>query len=176
MKKSIFLFVNAACLLSVLFIDCQGQTAMNFNEDLSAHKFTMVSESGGWTGENVNSKAEENFTKAYQQATAVEWSALQDKSWVCRFSMNNIFYKAFYNRNGQWLGTVSGYDGNKLNKSISDQVKRTYDDYHIVFVNQINLAAYRIIYIVEIQNEKSIKKIRMANDEDEMEVIQEFEK
>jgi hypothetical protein len=176
MKRSIFLLFIATCLLFVLSNNCEAQIAMNSSGVLSADKLAFLSKSGGSTGENVNSKAEKKFNKMYQLATAVDWSALQDKSWVCRFNMENIFYKAYYDKIGQWLGTVSSYDGSKLNKTIKDQVKSAYYDYNIVFVNQINLTQDRVIYVVEIQNEKSIKKIRVASDEDEMEVIQEFEK
>jgi hypothetical protein len=176
MKKSTCLLLTAICFLSVLFIHCEAQTDMSSSGDLTVNKLATLSASSGRTGENVNSKAEKNFSKSYQQATAVEWSALQDKSWVCRFNMNNIFYKAYYNGKGQWLGTVSSYDGSKLNKGIRDQIKSTYYDYKIGFVSEVNLSPDRIIYIVEIQDEKSIKKIRIASDEDEMEVVQEIEK
>jgi hypothetical protein len=175
MKKSTFLSLTTTCFLLVFFINCEAQIVMNSNGDLSENKLALLSAPASRTNEDVNSKAKNNFTKTYQQATAIEWSALQDNTWVCRFNMHNISSKAFYNSKGQWLGTVSGYDGSKLNNTTRDMVKKVFYDYKIVFVNQVNLAPDKIIYIVEIQDEKYIKKIRIADDEDEMEVIQEIE-
>lgn len=93
---------------------------------------------------------------------------------MCRFYIDNISHRAFYSGKGKWLGTVSSYDGSKLDKNVSDRIKSNYYDFNIVYVNQIDMPRNKIFYIVEIQNEKSIRKIRVDNDE--MDVVQEFEK
>lgn len=93
---------------------------------------------------------------------------------MCRFYVHNNLHRAFYTQNGQWVSTVSSYTGNKLDKKISDNVKSVYYNYDIVFVDQIDMTGNKTIYVVEIQNEKLIRKVRVENDE--MEILQEFEK
>jgi hypothetical protein len=122
----------------------------------------------------VNLKAERNFEKDYQRTREAEWSTLNDKSLMCRFFMNDILYRAFYTAHGQWMYTISGYDASKLNEAVRDRIKSVYYNSGIVFVNQIDIVGGKTIYIVEIHDEKSIRKLRV--DGEEMEIVQEFEK
>ncbi len=66
------------------------------------------------------------------------------------------------------------YDASKLDKVIYDKVKSVYYKSSIVYVNQIDKVSGNSIYLVNIQDEKSVKKIRV--DDNEIEVVQEFEK
>ncbi len=93
---------------------------------------------------------------------------------MCRFFMNNILYRAFYTAHGQWIYTTSGYNASKLDKGLWDRIKSVYYNSSIVFVNQIDIVNGKTIYIVEIQDDKSIRKLRV--DDDDMEIVQEFEK
>jgi hypothetical protein len=173
MKKLTFLLITIS-LFSVTSFKSQAQVAMNGQNESLAFENAVLAEPAGSITEARNLKAETNFMKVYRHATQIEWSTLKDKSWMCRFYIDNIFHRAFYSHKGQWLGTVSSYEGSKLDKNISDKIKSIYYDYSIVFVNQIDMAINKTLYIVEIQNQKSIKKVRFDNDE--MEVVQEFEK
>ena len=93
---------------------------------------------------------------------------------MCRFIMNNIRYRAFYSSHGQWLATVSGYDASKLDKGVYDNIKTAYYNSSIVFVNQIDKVGGGTIYVVEIQDEKYIKKLRV--DDEEIEIVEELVK
>jgi len=173
MKKLTFLVITIS-LLSQTSFKSRAQGTMNGQKESLAFGNALLADPAGSITEARNLKAEKKFMQAYPYATRVEWSALKNKSRMCRFYIDNILNRAFYSNKGQWLGTVSSYDGGKLNKDISDKIRSAYFDYSIVFVNQIDMVNNKAIYIVEIQNQKSIKKIRFDNDE--MEVIQEFEK
>jgi hypothetical protein len=174
MKKSILLLISAMGLFSMTSIKSHAQVAMSSQTESLAFENAVLAEPSGIVTDARNLKAETNFLKVYRHATGIEWSTLKDNSWMCRFYIDNISHRAFYSGKGKWLGTVSSYDGSKLDKNVSDRVKSNYYDFNIVFVNQVDMPGNKIFYIVEIQNEKSIRKIRIDNDE--MDVVQEFEK
>jgi hypothetical protein len=176
MKKLTLILPAVIALLSVAVVKTHAQAALNSVQTHIDEVDAIISKSHTGTSEAVNLKAKNNFTKDYPKASTAEWSFLDDKSWMCSFNMNDILYKAYYTANGQWLGAISSYDGSKLNKSIRNAVKSVYYNSDIVFVNQIDLARNKVVYIVEIQDEKSIRKVRVNPDENEMEVIQEFAK
>ena len=88
--------------------------------------------------------------------------------------MNGILHRAFYSAHGQWIATVSSYDAGKLDKGLYDKIKSLYYNSSIVFVNQIDKLGGKTIYVVDIQDEKYIRKLRL--DDDEIEIVQEFEK
>jgi hypothetical protein len=174
MKKSNLILLTAIILMSITLVTSHAQVAMNSSRAAFAGEDGIYSNPRSVTTETVNGKAKKNFKKDYREAIASEWSALDDHSLMCRFSMNNIPYRAFYTANGQWLSTTSSYDASKLDKTVYDKIKSVYYNSVIVFVNQIDLAKGRTIYIVEIQDEKQIRKLRV--EDDEIEVIQELDK
>ena len=156
MEKLTFLAVTIS-LLFITSFKSRAQVIMNGQRESLAFENAVLAELAGSITEARNLKAEKKFMQVYRHATQVEWSALKNKSWMCRFYLDNILHRAFYSNKGQWLGTVSSYDGSKLDKNISDKISSTYFDYSIVFVNQIDMAGTQTLYIVEIQNQQSIK-------------------
>lgn len=153
MKRSNIFALVAAVLLSIGFLQSH------------ANEGTMKA---------TNHKALNNFNRDYPAAVGAEWSTLGDKSLVCRFYLNDILYRAFYTPHGQWAGSVSGYDAGKLDKGVYEKVKSVYYNSTIEFVNQVDLTNGKTVYIVEVQDEKTIKKVRV--DGDEMEILTELEK
>jgi hypothetical protein len=83
-------------------------------------------------------------------------------------------YRAFYTPHGNWMYTISGYDGSKLDSGVADKIKSVYYNSRIVYVNQIDKVNGKTVYVFEIQDGKSIKKLRV--DDDEIEIVQELEK
>jgi hypothetical protein len=171
MKKSIQILLAAITLASVTWGTSYAQGAMNNPQAGSTNEDGIFLKSGNGISGVVNGKAERNFKKNYYKANGVEWSTLQDNSLMCRFSMNNIPYRAFYTTHGQWRYTVSSYDASRLDKGIYDNIKSAYYNSSIVFVNQIDRVNGTPVYIVEIQDEKSIKKLRVDNEG--MEIVEE---
>jgi hypothetical protein len=174
MKKSNLILVAASILMSMVSVASRAQTAMNGSKASFAYEAGLFSKPKTATSAAVNLKAERNFKKDYQQASGAEWSILGDHSLMCRFSMSNNRYRAFYTAHGQWISTVSSYDASKLNKGVYDKIKSVYYNSRIVFADQIDRVNGNTIYVVEIQDENSIKKLRV--DGDEMEIVQEFDK
>jgi hypothetical protein len=174
MKKSTVLLLAAICVSFLTFSKTQAQFAMNTHSMSATGEFRYLSESTAEPASKVNVKAEKNFTKSYQNATAAEWFNLSDKTIMCRFYVDNILHRAFYTPKGQWAATVSSYDGSKLDKAISENIKSAYYNSRIVFVEQIDLVGRKPVYVVEIHDEKSIRKLKV--DSDDIQVLMEFEK
>jgi hypothetical protein len=174
MKKSIQILLAAIALASVTWGTSYAQSATNSLQAGSTNEDGIVIKSNNGVSGVVNEKAERNFKKDYYKASGVEWSTLQDNSLMCRFSINNIPYRAFYTPQGQWKYTVSSYDAGKLDKRIYDNIKSVYYNSSIVFVNQIDRVNGGPVYIVEIQDEKSIKKLRV--DDEGMGIVEELVK
>jgi hypothetical protein len=174
MKKSNLLPLVATILFSLFFVSSFAQISPKDSRMSAEDGAFLFSGPKSQPLKTVNAKAEKNFQTSYRHTSAAEWASLNDKSLMCRFYRDNILHRAFYTPSGNWKYTVSGYEGGRLNKEVSSEIKSVYYDSRIVFVNQIDMVDGKIIYIVEIQDEKSIRKIRV--DGDEMEVVQEFEK
>jgi hypothetical protein len=122
----------------------------------------------------ASAKAVNHFNKDYSLARDAQWSIFADKSMMCKFYLNNVLHRAFYTPHGNWIYTTSGYDGSKLNKAVARRIKTVYYDCRIVYADQVDLVIGKTFYIVEIQDENTIRKIRV--NEDDMEVVQEFAK
>jgi len=174
MKKSNSILITAIAVMSMACVAGHAQVAVNNPQAASAGKSGIFSKAKSGTTAAVNLKAERNFKKSYHGTSGAEWSVLSDHSLMCRFFMNNILYRAMYTAHGNWICTYSSYDASKLDKGVYNRVKCVYYNFAIVFVNQIDLVSGKTIYVVEIQDEKYIKKLRV--DDDEMEIVQEFEK
>jgi hypothetical protein len=172
MKQLVF----AAALILAL-PSYHGICARNYGYDryvsLAAEKIDTDSPMDKEVIENhVNSRAIRHFNKAYSGNDAAEWSFLKEGGFVCRFTRKKIVSRAFYDKKGNWLYTVAGYTEDKLAKEIRAMVRRVYYDYQISFINEINMPEGKNVYIIQIQDEKTLKILRIS--EDEMEIVQEF--
>lgn len=174
MKKPIVSLTSAFFLLVVSY-NCHAQFTAKADKiaiaDLSS--FTVTGTPVEAT--KINLKAMKNFQNSYPHVTDAQWSVLKDKSQLCVFQLSEVKYRAFYNPNGSWSYSVLSYDGKQIKRDLYEKIHATYYDYRIVYVNQIDLSNGKTIYLVEIQDDKSIKKIRVS-DEDEMDIISDYAK
>jgi hypothetical protein len=169
MKKSITSIALAGVISAFSFNYAHAQFDAKADKPASQLNMRKVVSS-----DKVNLNAIKNFQHDYKDVTDAEWSVLEDKSFLCRFRKANIPCRASYNPNGRWLFTVSDFSGKQLSQPLHDRVQSVYFNYQITFVNQIDLPDSKTVYLVEIQDEKSIKKVRVT-DED-MEVVQDLAK
>ena len=174
MKKLHFILSTMIFLLTLPFSKSHAQVAMNNARASSEYMAMGLPEITKGETFEVNQKAQKNFQKDYQLASGAQWSVLSNKTLMCRFFIDSELYKAYYSTHGNWMYTISSYDGDKLDKSIADRIKTVYYNSSITYVNQFDLVNAHSFYIVEIQDAKSIKKVRV--NDDEIEVVQEIEK
>ena len=174
MKNSKFVLPLTVILFSLISLRSQAQVVTRDFRIPSENETPVFSGSESGTMTSANLKAETNFKKDYTLARESQWTVFADKSMMCRFYLNDILHRAFYTPHGNWSYTLSGYDGSKLNKATADRIKSVYYNFRIVYADQIDLVRNRTFYIVEIQDEKSIRKLRV--NDNEIEVLQEFDK
>jgi hypothetical protein len=174
MKKSIQILLAVIAMTFLTWGTSHAQAAMNNPQAGSTNEDGIFLKSGNEISGVVNGKAERNFKKDYYKASGVEWSTLLDNSLMCRFFMNGILHRAFYSAHGQWIATVSSYNASKLDKGVYDKIKSVYYNSMIVYVNQVDRVNGKTSYVVEIHDEKSIKKLRV--DDEGMEIVEELVK
>lgn len=118
-------------------------------------------------------RAIRNFSKVYKDATDARWESLKDGGYVCRFVQNGVMKRAIYDQRGGWLTTIAGYTEEHLPNDVRRQVRSVYYDYSILYVNEINMPDKPVAYMVQVQDKRSIRIVRVVDGE--MEEIQEIE-
>ncbi|MBS1604201.1 MAG: hypothetical protein JST42_16155 [Bacteroidetes bacterium] len=122
----------------------------------------------------VNTRALRNFGKSYSSAVDAEWQALKDGGWQVRFVSDSIRYRALYSGKGNWLFTIGSYNENRLPRDVRSIVKTTYYDYAITYIDEVSAPGQPTTYLVQIQDEKAIKILQVADGE--METLRELVK
>jgi lactam utilization protein B len=79
-----------------------------------------------------------------------------------------------YDKKGKWVYTIQQYSIDNLDKNIVDRVRSVYYDYGVTAIQKVEQPGMDAVYIVHIENTKSLKLIRLTRDE--MEVVQDLTK
>ncbi len=79
-----------------------------------------------------------------------------------------------YNKNGKWIYTIQRYSPDNLDKNITDKVRSVYYDYGVTAIEKVEQPGMNVVYVVHLENEKSLKTVRLTDDE--MELVQDFVK
>jgi len=79
-----------------------------------------------------------------------------------------------YNKRGKWIYTIQQYSLDNLDKNIIDRVRSVYYEYGVTSIQKIEQPGMETVYVVHLENTKSIKLIRLTNDD--MELVQDFTK
>ena len=77
-----------------------------------------------------------------------------------------------YNKKGKWVYTIQQYSLDNLDKNIIDRVHTVYYDYGVTGIQKVEQPGMDVVYVVHLENAKSIKLVRLTNDE--MELVQDF--
>jgi hypothetical protein len=91
------------------------------------------------------------------------WTTLDQNDYVVRFDMNSDNYYAWYDENGNWVGTVYTIrDNSTLPTTITNVVNNQFQGYTITSVNR-EFQKDRMAYEVELKN--STSKIKVLIDD-----------
>ena len=114
----------------------------------------------------VNSKAIRHFNRVYKRAEKVKWSVLKD-GFLARFTTGEIIEKIFYYTNGNFAGTLKGYDAGMLTADVQQIVKQQYPGCKILYINEAEIAGRSTspTYILQLQDEKDLKVVRICDEE-----------
>ena len=120
----------------------------------------------------VNQKATRDFKKTFRDVNNEKWYNIKN-GFLAEFSVNTSKNRVVYDKKGNWKYTVSYYDEKNLPAEIKAIVKPVYYDYSISRVEEVH-AGDQIIYIVHVQNDTSLKTLRVT--EGEMVLTEDFPK
>ncbi|HEY6976783.1 MAG TPA: hypothetical protein VH396_10880 [Chitinophagaceae bacterium] len=79
-----------------------------------------------------------------------------------------------YNKKGKWIYTIQQYSQDNLDKNIIDRVRSVYYDYGVTGIQKVEQPGMDEVYVIRLENTKSIKLVRLTNDD--MELVQDLNK
>ena len=180
MKK--FLFAIVAGLISALAVTTgsYAQTHDEIASTGSGKNYYKMSNSGISDNSNaanvnlVNAKALKNFRKLYN-ANNEKWFLQADCIVAC-YELDNISHSIYFDKKGNWAGSLKNYQEDKMPKDIRKMIKQEYYDYKILLVQEISTfpSPSTPAYIVTMQGDKDVKLIRILDDK--MDVYKEFKR
>jgi hypothetical protein len=117
----------------------------------------------------INNKALNRFAKAYKNVTGASWEIVAD-GFVATFTSDGVRNTIYYNKNGTWAGSLKGYEESKMPTNIRKLIKPTYYDYAITYVQEAEtiLSNGLPTYIIHLQNNETIKLLRVYDGEVEL--------
>ncbi|WP_026898054.1 hypothetical protein [Daejeonella oryzae] len=115
------------------------------------------------TSGNVPEKVDEAFKTTFKEAEDPKWYAA-NKNYLVRFLMNDMKNQAVFKKNGNIIYQIAyGYEKD-LPEDVSSLVKRKYPDYEIVVAFNVKQDE-RNIWVVNMENEKNMIKVRVEDGE-----------
>jgi hypothetical protein len=118
-------------------------------------------------------RALHHFSLNYSGTADASWISFTHQGFLCTFHSQGMVNRVHYDKNGNWMYTISGYGPASLSTEVSDQVLFEYPGYKIRFVNEI-VSSTDPVYVINIENEINIKVIRVCADQ--IDVLQDLEK
>jgi hypothetical protein len=118
----------------------------------------------------VNQKAMNDFKRTFRDVNNEKWYSIKN-GFLAEFSLHAAKNRVVYDKKGNWIFTVSYYDEKNLPAEIRAIVKPVYYDYTISRVEEVH-TDNKIIYIVHVQNDSSLKTLRIC--EGEMDLIEDL--
>jgi hypothetical protein len=99
-------------------------------------------------------------------------SSKSGKGYVVRSVIDGHQSMSAYSKNGKWIYTIQQYNPGNLDKNLMDRVRSVYYDYGVTAIQKVEQPGMEVVYVIHLENEKSIKIVRLTNDE--MELVQDL--
>ena len=122
---------------------------------------------------SINVKAIKDFKGRFDRAQNEKWFAISG-GYMSSFNMDGYVDRAFYDKKGHWLSSLTLYGEHGLPKEIRSLVRGSYLDFTITLVEEVQIPE-NTVYIVHLEDQKHLKIVRVTTDGD-MDVMQEFDK
>jgi len=164
MKNTLKAFATVAIASLTILSNANAQTAIgksNFGVN------TSTIDDGGKNNDasnTINARALKNFQKTFNKVSNADWSKTLDGGYVAHFTEDDVKTVVAYNGKGNWNYTIRYYHDKKLPFDIRAMVKRSYCDYTISLITEVNFNL-QTVYLVYLQNETHLKTIRIYDGE-----------
>lgn len=123
----------------------------------------------------ISPRAIKDFMYTHKNATGESWAKTKD-GFSVRFNSDGVRTTIYYDKKGNWSGSIKIYGEEKLLRDIRHVVKSTYYDYNIVYTQEIETPDSDGVptYVICVDDKTKIKMIRIRDGE--MSVWKEFAK
>jgi hypothetical protein len=101
-------------------------------------------------------------------------SSISEKGYVVHSVIDGRKSTTAYDKKGNWVYTIQQYTIDDLDKNLKDRIRSVYYDYDVATIQKVEQPGMDVVYVVHLENEKSIKIVRLTNDE--MELIQDLKR
>ena len=99
-------------------------------------------------------------------------SVKANEGYIVRSVIDGRQAMSAYNKKGKWVYTIQQYSLNNVDKDIIDRVRSVYYQYGVTSIQKVEQPGIDAVYVVRLENTKSIKVIRLTGDD--MEVVQDL--
>jgi hypothetical protein len=117
---------------------------------------------------SAHDRARIHFKENYAWVQDAAWYNTVNDGILCVFNQGNIVNRVFYDKLGYWQYTLLSYPSTDLPKSVEKNVLNNFKGYHISFVNEIRSDGQDPVYMINIENEDSIKVIAVNGEQIEV--------
>jgi len=123
----------------------------------------------------ISPRAIKDFMNTHKNVTGESWMKTKD-GFSVRFNSDDVRTTIYYDKKGNWSGSLKIYGEEKLLREVRHVVKSTYYDYNIVYAQEIETTDSDGVptYVVCVEDKTKIKMIRIRDGE--MSVWKEFTK
>ena len=178
-KNSFYAGCSAFIILTIIGISAaQAATAADSVAPIAMFRVFPVPPStarvsGPDTHMGISIKAIRDFKRQFKEVTGESWEAIPD-GFVSTFKQDGITNRIYYNKAGNWQFTVKEAGQDLLPHALRASVRSEYYDYTITCVHEIQSSG-NITYVVNVEDKKTSKKIRISQDR-EFEIIEDLVK
>ena len=111
----------------------------------------------------ISPRAIKDFMNTHKNVTGESWMKTKD-GFSVRFNSDDVRTTIFYDKKGNWSGSLKIYGEEKMLHDIRHLVKSTYYDYNIVYAQEIETTDSNGVptYVVCVEDKTKIKMIRIS--------------
>jgi len=114
----------------------------------------------------ISPRAVKDFMNTHKNVTGESWMKTKD-GFSVRFNSDDVRTTIYYDKKGNWSGSIKIYGEEKLLREVRHVVKSTYYDYNIVYAQEIETIDSEGVptYVVCVDDKTKIKMIRIRDGE-----------
>ena len=111
----------------------------------------------------ISPRAVKEFKNTHKNVTGESWMKTKD-GFSVRFNSDDVRTTIYYDKKGNWSGSIKIYGEEKMLHDIRHLVKSTYYDYNIVYAQEIETTDSDGVptYVVCVEDKTKIKMIRIS--------------
>jgi len=116
--------------------------------------------------ESISTRAIKAFAKTYKNVSGEQWEKIPD-GYTAKFISNGVSNRIYFDAKGSWSGSLKGYGEDKLPDDVRDIVKRSYYDYSITYIQEVETidSQGKPTYIVQMQDANTLKQVSVYEGE-----------